>query len=456
MSKKKTKLVLASKQLMKAGVASLLKPDNDKIASKPIRVGLWIVIVFVVGFGLWACIAPIGSAAIATGKLVVDFNRKTIQHFEGGIIEDIRVKEGQSVVTGEPLLVLRDISAKAHQKLIVKQLITAEAVAKRLNTERDNQKRLDFLNIKKRFKNEESLDQILMTQSDLFEIRRKAFNSKGKILAKRINQLEDEIKGLKAQRRAIQKQLAVMEKEIKLVNQLVESQNAPITRLMDLKKQWAELEGRSGDINAQIAKAGQAISETELEIINLDNDTKNQVLAELQDVEIKISDLTEQLTSAKDVLKRTIIKSPISGIVMNIKYHTIGAVVQPAADIMNIVPQDDQIIVEAKVKPDDIDSIYEGLTAKVQLSAYKAKKVPKLTGRVMSVSADSLTDEMSGMSYFLARIQLDESEIAKLKTEVKLNPGMPAQVFIITGSRTLFDYLFAPIKDATFRAFREE
>lgn len=437
------------------GLKTKAFPD-DKIASRPIQIGLWIVGIFIGGFCLWGSLAPIGSAAIAPGKLVVDFNRKTIQHFEGGIIEKIHVKEGQSVVTGESLLVLRDISAKAQQKLITKQLITAEAVAKRLSVERDKGKQLDFSELQKRFETEESLKQILITQADLFDARKKAMTSKRSILSKRIDQLNDEIKGLNSQRRAIQKQLKVMTKELKMVKQLVKSQNAPVTRQMELEKQWAELEGRSGDINAQIAKAGQAISETELEIINLDNDTKNQILAELQDIEIKISDLTEQLTSAKDVLKRTVIKSPISGVVMNIQYHTIGAVVQPGADILNIVPQDDQIIVEAKVRPDDIDSVHEGLSAKVQLSAYKAKKVPKLTGQVMSISADSLTDEMTGMNYFLARIQLDESEIAQLKTTVKLNPGMPAQVFIMTGSRTLFDYLFAPITDATYKAFREE
>lgn len=432
------------------------KSDNEVIAKGPIRAGRWIVVIFIGGFGLWSSLAPIGSAAIATGKLVVDFNRKTIQHFEGGIIETIHVKEGQSVVTGEPLLVLRDISAKAQKALIIKQLMTAEAVAKRLVAERDKQSNLNFSEINNRFGNEESLDQILVTQQDLFTARKHAVESKRSILSKRIDQLNDEIEGLNAQRRSIHKQLDVMDREIKIIKQLVKSQNAPVTRQMELEKQWAELEGRSGDINAQIAKAGQAISETELEMIHLDNDTKNQILAELQDVEIKVSDLTEQLTSAKDVLKRTTIQSPISGVVMNIQYHTIGAVVQPAADIMNIVPQGDQIIVEANVRPDDIDSVHEGLMANVQLSAYKAKKVPKLTGTVMSVSADSLTDERSGMSYFLARIQLDEAEIATLKTTVKLNPGMPVQVFIMTGSRTLLNYLFSPITDAMYRAFRDE
>ncbi len=428
---------------------------KDKIAVTPIRIGLGIVIIFIGGFATWSSLAPINSAAIASGQLVVDFNRKTIQHFEGGIIESIQVKEGQAVVRGEPLLVLRNIDAKAQKELITNQLITAKAVAHRLQTERDNGAGLDFSEIKKQFLKDNNQDAILKTQTDLFNARKKAFNSKTNIFLKRIDQLNDEIKGLNAQKVSINKQIGLISKELKMTKKLVRSQNAPVTHQLELEKQLAELDGRDGDIKSQIAKAGQSISQTQLEIINLDNDTKNEILAELQDIEIKISDLREQLTSAKDVLKRTIIKSPISGIVMNIKYHTIGAVVQPAADILNIVPQDDQIIVEAKIKPEDIDAVYEGLTAKVQLSAYKDKKVPKISGTLLSLSADALIDEMTGISYFLARVQLAENEISQLKTNVKLNPGMPAQVFIITGSRTLIDYLIAPIKDATFKAFRE-
>ena len=404
----------------------------------------------------WSCLAPINAAAIASGQLVVDFNRKTVQHFEGGIIVDIRVKEGQAVLRGEPLLVLRDIDAKAQKELITNQLITAYAVAHRLQLERDNAQGIDFSGIIRKFKQEAEVKSIVRTQMDLFNARKRALKSKRRIFQKRIDQLNDEIKGLKAQKKSINVQITLISSELDMIKKLVLSQNAPVTRQMELAKQLAELNGRNGDLKAQIAKAGQSILETQLEIINLDNDTKNEILAELQEVEINISDLREQLTSARDILKRTIIKSPISGIVMNIKFHTIGAVVQPGADILNIVPQDDQIIVEAKVKPEDIDSVYEGLTAKVQLSAYKDKKVPKISGTLLSFSADAFTDEMTGQPYFLARVQLADREISQLKTKVKLNPGMPAQVFIITGSRTLIDYLIAPIKDATFKAFRED
>ena len=440
----------------KAASKVLLREDTEKIAAKPIRLGIWIIAIFVFGFGLWGSLAPIRSAAIAPGKLVIDFKRKTIQHLEGGIIEEIRVKEGQEVVTGEPLIILRDISAKSQDSLITKQLITAMAVERRLLAERDHLKELSFLGIEKAFEKEPSLKDILKTQHDLFLARQNAFFSKKDILGKRIDQLNDEIKGLKAQQDSVTKQREVMETEINMVETLVKTQNAPLTRLMQLQKEKASLDGTFGELNAQIAKAGQMILETKLEVINLENDQKNQILVELQDIEVRVSDLTEQLVSAKDVLKRTVIHSPITGLVMNIQYHTIGAVIQPGADIMNIVPQDDQIVVEAMVRPEDIDMVHAGLLAKVQLTAFKAQKVPKLTAKVLSVSADSLQDEMTGMFYFLARVKLEEDELEKLSSKIALNPGMPAQVFIMTGSRSFMNYLLAPIMDATYKAFRED
>ena len=426
------------------------------IAVNTIRAGIGIVVVFFGCFGVWSALAPIGSSAIATGQLVLDFNRKTIQHFEGGIIEKIHVKEGQSVVRGAPLMVLQDINAKAQKELLTHQLISASAVKQRLIAEQNNEETLDFSNVKEQFNEDSQLVHILNTQNDLFLARKKTFESKEHILSKRIDQLNDEIEGLRAQKDAVMRQLGVLEKETVIIQQLVKHQNAPITQLMAIQKQRAQLEGQSGDIQAKIAKAKQMISETELEMIHLHNDAHHQILAELQEVTIHISDLTEQLTSAKDILKRTVIKAPISGVVMNIKYHTLGAVVQPAANILNIVPQDDQIIVEAKVKPDDIDSVHKGLIAMVQLTAFNAKKVPKLAGTVRSVSADALMDEATGMHYFLARIQLNQDDISRLKTTLTLNPGMPAQVFIMTGSRTLLNYLLSPIIDATYKAFREE
>ena len=313
----------------------------------------------------------------------------------------------------------------------------------------------DFTEISQQYKNFE-VDKIINTQENLFLTKKKSKQNKINILHKQIAGLNDEITGISAQKTAIGKELAVLYQQKTMSEKLVKSNNSSLNKLLEIEKQIASSEGKQGELKANIAKATQSIAETELEIENINNESLNELLSELQEVEVKISDLTEQLISTNDILTRTTIKSPTSGVVTDLQYHTVGAVISPATEIMFIVPKDDQLIIEAKVNPNDIDNVEAGLTAKVQLTAFKAKKAPKLNGQVLSVSADSLLDEITGEQYFLARIKIDEEEIKRLKSDIKLSPGMPAQVFIIIGSRSLWSYLFSPIVDASYKAFREE
>ena len=439
----------------------IIRNDPEKIAVKTINLGAIVLGVFLAIFIIWGILAPINSASIAPGQVVLDFNKKTIQHLEGGIIEKILVKEGQTVVTNQPLIYLQDIQSRSQNKMLKKQLITTLSIEERLVSERDKKEQPAFDKILAKYKTDkahenEEIAKIIATQENLFQIRQNSFKSKTDILKKRIDQLGDEIKGIESQSRATSKELKLLYRQQKMSSKLVKSNNSPMNDLIEIEKQIAGSEGKKGELVATIAKAKQSISETELEIINLQNENLNEILAELQDIEVKVSDLTEQLVSAKDILKRTIIKSPTSGTITDLKYHSIGAVISPASEIMYVVPQDDQLIVEARVNPNDIENVRSGQKAKVQLTAFKAKKVPKLTGEVLSVSADILLDEVSGEQYFLARIKIDEDEINHLKAKITLYPGMPAQAFIITGTRSLFTYLFDPITEASYKAFRED
>ncbi|MFT6220553.1 MAG: HlyD family type I secretion membrane fusion protein [Rickettsiales bacterium] len=438
----------------------IIRHDPENIATKTIKVGLIVLATFLGIFIIWGIFAPIDSASIAPGQVVLDFNKKTIQHLEGGIIEKILVKEGQSVVTGQPLIYLQDIQSRSENKMLKKQLITTLAMEERLVSERDRIEP-DFNKILESYrtnniKENEDVVKIISTQQNLFQIRRSSFKSKVDISNKQIDQLRDEIKGITSQLDATGESLELLGQQKTMIKRLVDNNNSPLNKLIEIQKEIATSKGRKGELEAGIAKAKQKISETELGIIDLRNESLSEILAELQDVEVRVSDLTEQLISAKDILKRTIIKSPTSGTVTEIKYHSMGAVISPASEIMYIVPQNDQLIVEARVNPNDIDSIFSGQKAKVQLTAFSAKKVPKLTGEVLLVSADILLDEATGEQYFLARIKIDENEINKLKEKITLYPGMPAQAFIITGSRSLFRYLFEPITDASYKAFRED
>jgi HlyD family type I secretion membrane fusion protein len=422
-----------------------LKSNN--VASKPIRRGLISLLIFSIIFLSWAVFAPIESASIADGTIVLDFNHKTIQHLEGGIIDDILVKEGQVVKEGEVLLYLHDVKAKSDQEIVMKNLWAMKIQRERLVAEKEGK---PSLNLKSLFgeignfasKDEKGLDDVINNQVKLFESRRSK-------VSEEIKSLRDKIASLKAQEISAQRRLKILRKELKMIKPLVRENNLPIIRQYELEKQVTEMAGMVNQFTSEKASA-----EKQIEVYRYEDMSK--ILDELKETETEIVNLTNQLTSAKDILQRSEILAPVAGKVMNIKFHTVGAVIPPAGEIMTIVPQNDDLIIEAKIKPQDIDEVHNGLKTKIILTAYKGKKVPKLNGKVLNVSPDIVISEDGKESYFLARVQVDESDIAKLKSKIELYPGMPAQVFIITGARSLMSYLITPISDSAYKAFREE
>jgi HlyD family secretion protein len=421
--------------------------NHEVVGFSSIKNGINSLIVFCVIFLFWAIFIPIESASIADGTIILDFNRKTIQHLEGGIIDDILVKEGQDVKEGEVLLYLRDIKAKSDQTIVIKRLWTMKLQKDRLIAERDEKQALDFKSFFEEIGNfpssdEKELQNIVSNQMQLFNARQGRLDGELKALQDKLNSVQAQISSSK-------KKLIIMRRELAIITPLVAEENLSILRQYEVEKTIADLEGLIAQLTSDAAAAHKQIS-------NYKNEDRSKTIAELKETEIEIINLTNQLSSAKDVLDRAEIVAPTAGKIMNIKYHTVGAVIPPAGEIMSIVPQHDELIIEAKVKPQDIDEVRVGLKTKVLLTAYKGKKVPKLNGEVTNVSADIVINEQTRESYFLARVKIDKSEIMKLKNKVELYPGMPAQVFIITGARSLMSYLFTPIKDASYKAFREE
>ncbi len=420
---------------------------SNNIAHKPIRRGLISLLIFSIIFLSWAIFAPIESASIADGTIVLDFNHKTIQHLEGGIIDDILVKEGQVVKEGEVLLYLHDVKAKSDQEIVMKNLWAMQIQRERLLTEKEGRA---SLNLKSLFaeignfssKDEKGLDAVIGNQVKLFESRRSK-------VSEEIKSLRDKIASLKAQEISAQRRLKILRKELKMIKPLVRENNLPIIRQYELEKQVTEMTGMVNQFTSEKASA-----EKQIEVYRYEDMSK--ILDELKETETEIVNLTNQLTSTKDILQRSEILAPVAGKVMNIKFHTVGAVIPPAGEIMTIVPQNDDLIIEAKIKPQDIDEVHNGLKTKIILTAYKGKKVPKLNGKVLNVSPDIVISEDGKESYFLARVKVDEGDIAKLKSKIELYPGMPAQVFIITGARSLMSYLITPISDSAYKAFREE
>lgn len=430
--------------------------ESLNIARKPIIIGMWATLLLFGSFIIWGSTAKIYSTAIANGKIVVDSNKKIIQHLEGGIIEEIYIKGGDKVNAGDKLIRLSETSAKANQELLNKQLFALKATKIRLMNERDNKEEIDFLEISKEYSQDQEFIKILDGELELFDIRKKSLNERIDILTQKKEQLKNEINGLKSQEKAVTQRIAMLSEESQSLDQLYKDGIISRSRYLELKKQKAELEGNKGQYEANISKVSQAISETELEIANIKTEKLNEILKELQEVQTKIADLEERTSASSDVLTRTLITAPVSGIINNLKYHTKGGVISPGAEILEIIPQDEELIVEVRVNPQDIDVVTIGLDSKVRLSAYKSKAVPMLAGQVTNVSADSFEDQQSGLSFFVARIKINDEELSKLTGDVRLYPGMPVESYIVTGSRTFLQYLFDPITISMRRAFREE
>ena len=424
-----------------------LAQSQKEIADDSIKYGLRSLIVFFVIFLFWAIFIPIKSASIADGSVILDFNKKTIQHLEGGIIDQILVKEGQLVEEGDVLLYLHDIKAKSEQQIFAKRLWVMKFQKERLIAEKDNKNQINLARFfdevgEVSAADEKELMDVVNNQMKLFHARKGKASGELKVLQEKLASAE-------MQKKSSEKKLKIFQKELAVIAPLVEENNLPLLRQFDLEKEIADSEGKAAEAKAEAASA-------KLQIANYKNEDLSKTLDELKETEMEVINLSNQLSAAKDTLKRSEVISPVSGKVMNIKYHTIGAVVPPAGEIMNVVPQNEELIIEAKVKPQDIDNVTAGLKAKIALTAYKGKKVPKLNGKVLNVSADIVINEQTRESYFLARVKISEKDIKKLRDKIELYPGMPAQVFIITGSRSLLSYLFTPIKDAAYKSFREE
>lgn len=422
------KLVDASQKLL-----TINKDLEGKNYESPIKFGLKAIAIFAILFLSWASFLPIQSASIADGLIVLDFSRKTVQHLEGGIIDQILVKEGQMVEEGETILYIHDIQAKSERQILQERLWTIQLQKMRLKAQKNNKKKLDLNEFYHELgnitpKEEEKVQEIAANQLRLFNTN--------------LEKTQGEVRVLQQKLRSAQTRLRVFQKEFTLIKPLVDEENLPILRELELEKSISELK-----FEVAIAR---------LQIANYKNETLSETLKEIKETDVEAITLYNQLDASKDVLKRSKIAAPVSGKVMNIKYHTIGAVVPPGGDMLDIVPQHEELIVEAKVKPQDIDNVAVGLKAKVSLTAYQGKKVPKLNGEVINVSPDIVADEKSQESYFIARVKINKKDISKLKNKIELYPGMPAQVFIITGSRSLVAYLFDPIKDSAYKAFREE
>lgn len=441
------------------GLKKDYKFDNEVVAeaSGPIRFGLWLFLVVFVFIGGWSACAKLDSAAIASGVVVVDSSKKTIQHLEGGIIKEILVKDGDKVAAGQVLMKLDETSSKAKAEIVDVQLRAAKAVEARLMAERDGLDKITFGEYIESQRDDPEFAKVIEAQERLFDSRRKAYESKINVLNQKIKQSNEEISGIRAQEHSIREQSKLIKEEADVVEKLVAEGRAVRPRLLALQRKSAELDGQRGEYLALIARAEQVINQSELEIINAKNNYLSEVGNEMKQTQDQIADLEERKKAADDILNRSTIVSQQEGTVMNLRFHTVGGVVQPGTPIMEIIPQNDEQIIEAQVKTQDIDLVHKGLKAKIHLSAYRSRTTPNIEGEVIDVSADRVVDDKSGIPYYKARIKIDHEMMNRLVDhDIKLYPGMPADVFIVTGSRSPLDYMLDPILVGTRHAFKEQ
>lgn len=416
--------------------------------------GFLLIAAFFGGFGGWAAFAPLESAAIAPGVISVDSKRKTVQHLEGGIVANILVREGNAVKVGQPLVHLDDTQARAQLGLVTGQYRSAVALEARLEAELEGLDAIAFPEALTAAAGSADVDKLISTQNRLFRSRAESLVNQTNILRQRIAQLREEITGTQAEMTAQDRQLALVGEELATTEQLLARGYERRPRLLDLQRQQAEITGARAQNKARIARAHQSIGEAELQITQLSNERLNEVVGQLRDVQSQIADLGEKMSSASDVLSRTVVTASVDGTVVNLQIATSGGVVAAGQPIMDIVPTDDSLIVEARLDPNDIDVVTLELPAQVRVSAFSQRTAPVLDGKVIYVSADRLTDERTGVPHYLVRVALTPEQPG-LKGLV-LQPGMPAEVMIVTGQRTPLDYLVRPIMHSFGRALHED
>jgi HlyD family secretion protein len=411
---------------------------------------------FVLGLGIWSTFAPLESAAIAFGTVESESSRKTIQHLEGGIIRKIAVAEGDLVHAGQILISLDATRARAEVESLQGQLWDATAREARLLAEQLGAARISFPAAVETLRNENlSVAAVLAGQQSIFETRRQVFQSQTALIREKRLQIEREIDGLKAQQSAAVRRAEIGREEVATVAMLVSKGLERRPRLLSLEREMADIEGRQGDLAAQISRATQVISESQATLLKLESDRQNEIAQALREVQNQIFQLRERLQAAADQLARTDVRAPEDGVVTELRVHTPGGVIGAGAPLLDMVPRQDRLIVTARVRPEDIDVVRTGLSADVQLLPYNQRRVPRLKGTVTHVSADRLVDKRTDAPYYATKIKVDDPRIAEIDG-IRIIPGMPTQVFIKTGHGTVALYALRPLLDSFNNAFHED
>lgn len=405
-------------------------------------------------FGGWAVGTEIVGAVIAQGSLVVETSLKKVQHPVGGVVSELAVRDGDRVKAGDVVMRIDATMTKANLAIIVKSLDQFTARKARLESERDRAARVIFPQTLLDRAGDGEVLTMMNAEQRLYENRKAVRESKKRQLEQRVRQLRDEISGMEAERAANFREQGMVDEELIRFRSLHERGLMEKSRLSTLERQATDIDGDIGRLMAGIAGVEAKISETTLQILQIDEQWSEEVGSDLREMDARIGEYVERRVAAEDQLKRVDILAPQDGVVHQLSVHTIGGVVAPGEQIMMIVPEVDKLVVEVKVAPQDIDQIYYGQLTNLRFSAFNQKTTPEITGTVERISADVTVDQRTGTSFYLVRVATSQEQIKRLG-EFSLMPGMPVEAFITTGERSVLSYFLKPLIDQANRTFRE-
>jgi len=432
------------------------KSENAWSVRKPMIVGVLGLLLLVGGFGTWAVMTQISGAVIAGGQIEVDQNRQVVQHPDGGVVEAILVEEGNTVEAGETLLRLDPTELQSELSIVESQLFELIARRGRLEAERDERDTITFDHLLLETAAERPDVRDLMDgQQRLFEARRASIAQAIEQLDKQQDQIAEQITGITAQQRAMDAQLALIEKELADQQSLFDRGLAQVSRVLALQREAARMSGTAGELEANNAQARGRITEIDVEILNLQSQRREEAITQLRDIQSRELELRERRRALLERMSRLDVTAPVSGIVYDLRVFARRSVIRPADPVLYIIPQDRPLVINARVEPIDIDKLTIGQDVTLRFSALDQRETPELTGKVKLISADAFTDENTRQSYYRAEIVLSEGEQARLPADTTLLPGMPVEAFIRTEDRSPLAYLVKPLTDYFTKAFRE-
>jgi HlyD family type I secretion membrane fusion protein len=452
----------------KGGLSSILAKLSNPRPSPPLPPGAgpsdsmrsaaragWIIVALFFGlFGTWAVSAPLNGAVVANAVVKVDGNRKSVQHLDGGIVKRLNVKEGDEVKAGDVLVILDDSQARAEYEVLSEQYVVLRLTDERLRTEYRLGAQLNFPGDVKDFDSAD-VQNVWNTQLHQFDSRRAALEGQRKVVKEKIAQLKAQITGSEAQVRAYHQQYDSVQAEKVSIEPLVRQGLISRPRYLQLERSGVSLEGQAAEATANIAKLRQGIAEQEQQMGQIENDHLADIAKDLRETQAKLLEVIPRRMNAKAILSRIEIRAPYTGRVVGLNVFSVGGVINRGDKILDIVPGQDSLVLEAQIAVDDISDVHPDMGADIHLTAYKQRITPVVHGEVIQVSADRLTDNRTGNPYYIALVKIDEKDLAALP-EVKLYPGMPATVLVRTVERTAFDYLVGPLTMSFQKAFRQK